>query len=322
MSTCVYYFSGTGNTAHAALTLTRELQRLGLNVILKNIELYPEPEAAENEVFLFPVYAFVMPEIFSSYLKMLPSSGAPASVLAVLGAMKGVPGEEGYALTEAVRLLRRKGREVRLTDILNYPESFTAVIPPPDEETSVELTTRAAQRVRELARDIYAGKITLRPKNILGRWLSAITGFLFKHLGRRGLGKTYVADPDCNGCGVCAKICPAKAIELEGGLPRWNLRCQACQRCINFCPRSAIQTSPLRFLLSIALLFPSYQSRMGLNLPLPAALIFNLACAILLFLVIDSLLWQIEKRPGTPLARLLSRSYTKTFRRYQPPLTR
>lgn len=319
MKIFIYYFSGTGNTVHAAQILQRELLQTSQEVSLKNIETAPDYEAADYEVFLFPVYAFIMPEIFSSYLKSLPQTGNRAAVLAVLGAMKGVPGEEGYALLEAARLLERKGRDVRLTDILNYPESFTAFMPPPDPETSALLTTKASDQLKELAEEICKGAVRLRSKNLPGQILSVATGFLFKHFGRRSMGKSYVADGDCNNCGVCEKICPAGAIKLEDGRPRWNLNCQACQRCINFCPKSAIQTSPLRFFLSIALLFLPYRGWLGLDLPFLAALVFNLTCATALLLILDALLWRIEKREG-PLARLLAKSYTKSFRRYTPPI--
>ena len=46
----------------------------------------------------------------------------------------------------------------------------------------------------------------------------------------------------CVGCGKCAKLCPAGAIELVGGKPK--IRRQACIRCFccqEFCPKGALE---------------------------------------------------------------------------------
>ena len=45
----------------------------------------------------------------------------------------------------------------------------------------------------------------------------------------------------CNGCGLCAKYCPASAISLQNGKPVWKDQYYQCMRCINACPQQAIQ---------------------------------------------------------------------------------
>ena len=54
--------------------------------------------------------------------------------------------------------------------------------------------------------------------------------------------KTYAIDLDfCKGCGMCAEICPAKAIVMKKGkavIDRGDcIRCFCCQE---FCPKEAI----------------------------------------------------------------------------------
>lgn len=51
----------------------------------------------------------------------------------------------------------------------------------------------------------------------------------------------YVDKEKCNGCGLCAKSCPASTITLVDGNPIWNTKCYQCLRCINYCPQKAIQ---------------------------------------------------------------------------------
>lgn len=51
-----------------------------------------------------------------------------------------------------------------------------------------------------------------------------------------------VEPAQCVGCGVCGKICPAKAITMKGGRPRIDRKkCIRCFCCQEFCPESAMK---------------------------------------------------------------------------------
>ena len=46
----------------------------------------------------------------------------------------------------------------------------------------------------------------------------------------------------CIGCGKCANLCPAKAIEMQNGLPKiQNKVCIRCFCCQEFCPKGALE---------------------------------------------------------------------------------
>lgn len=65
----------------------------------------------------------------------------------------------------------------------------------------------------------------------------------------RAMPRAWV-DPSCDGCGICAAVCPTPALALESiGEQRRRLtftgsQCVACRRCAEVCPRDALAIEP------------------------------------------------------------------------------
>ncbi|MFH1149432.1 MAG: 4Fe-4S binding protein [Actinomycetota bacterium] len=61
-------------------------------------------------------------------------------------------------------------------------------------------------------------------------------------------GRLFVDHELCNGCGVCAQICPGKAIEIRGEgkekkayLEEVFPQCMSCNDCAAICERDAVR---------------------------------------------------------------------------------
>jgi len=51
----------------------------------------------------------------------------------------------------------------------------------------------------------------------------------------------FWADEACNGCGICAQICPVSNVEIVDDKPVWHHRCEQCFACLQWCPQDAVQ---------------------------------------------------------------------------------
>jgi ferredoxin len=227
-----------------------------------------------------------------------------------------------------------------MTDAVGYPESITIGINPPAKEDQIAIRERSDSKVEAMAARIVAGERSLKPIGLVNRAWTIPFGIIYSLIGRRALGKLYVADAACVGCGKCVRMCPARAISLVGKVPRWNLKCEGCQRCINSCPHRAIQTSIVRLLGMLFLQIASLVTFAGLFLlpygdyiqgitlgPLQvsgwwvgfamALVIWAVVFVLLTRYVLDELIWIGERTPA--LKGIFKANFTHGYRRYLDP---
>jgi ferredoxin len=344
-SAALHYFSGTGNTHRAIGIVGRKLADAGYTVETIRVSSDSRPPAGNSDlnVFAFPVYATDVPHVMLKYLKNLPSDSSRAAVIAIFGDLKvehSMNGYEGWALEHAARILRGKGLDVAMTDAVGYPESITMGINPPVKEDQAAIREISDSKVEEMAAKIIAGERSVKPIGIANKVWTIPFGFMYSLIGRRALGKLYVADDRCVGCGKCVRVCPAGAVKLVGTVPRWNLKCEGCQRCINSCPHRAIQTSIVRLLgmlfiqvasliTFIALFFLPYGDYFqGISLGLlqvsgwwtgftVALVVWALIFVLLTRYLMDELVWMGERTPA--LKSIFAANFTHGYRRYLDP---
>jgi len=320
----IHYFSGTGNTQRAATVMSEQLKRTGAEqCVLDNIEQnHPfTSDADTTHLFMFPVYAGAAPALMLRYMLNLPAvQGTRAAIIAITGRTKHLHGNPMQALEQASRILTRKGFQVQLTDAVEAVSNFGQILNPPAPEVQQWILSETDTRIREIAEKIRQQQTSIRA---CGGWLKYAAWCLwavYTVVGRRVLGKLYVADQACTGCGQCAHFCPAAAIRLFHGVPRWSFQCEGCQRCMNICPTHAIQVSFLRALamLSATLIFPiavfvHFFALHGIAL----SLFFTVLTTIGVAVCVDAFVFWLEL---TPMLRFLTTAgHTRRYRRYLAP---
>ena len=223
----IFYFSGTGNSAWAA----RQLARLTGDEACDITTLHEVPDLANARQigFVFPVYAWGMPEIMADFVKKLSKAQVFTFGVCTCG------GDAGLAMKQFSKL---------------YPlsSSYSLVMPNnyiigSDTDEKDEILQKLAAARAELER--ISGEIKRQEKiyrvheGAMAGLKSSLVNFGFNRFARSA--KPFFAEDSCNGCGLCAANCPAHAITLRDAKPVWAAQCYQCLRCINQCPQQAIQ---------------------------------------------------------------------------------
>lgn len=335
----IHYFSGTGNTNRAVRIIENELTQQGFEVVSINIEKPPADKQIKHYDFhliAFPVYALSVPSIMQRYIRHLPKvNDCQAGVLAVFGNIdtKGKlfsTGYSGQALSQAKRMLVRRGFDVNLTEDVGYPHNITMILNTPKNNEIELICKNADEKVKEFSIRIGRQRPQIRRRDILNLWWCWFFGMSYNLIGRIALGKMYVADEKCNQCGKCVRDCPRSTIRLiANSRPRWGFRCEGCQRCINICPQKAIQTSIMRVIIFVGLAFIPYPFLLrgfvlGRLFVFPSGglgILFDIVLWLILYVLsvflADKLLFLMELIPG--IRRLFQINFTYRYRRYIAP---
>ncbi|MDO4616734.1 MAG: EFR1 family ferrodoxin [Lachnospiraceae bacterium] len=225
----IFYFSGTGNSLDAAMRIQKEDEILyNITDCIWEKKFFYEIRERESVGFVFPVYFGGLPSIVHAFLSQVKFSRTPIYTYAVLTC----GGSAAGAGHMTARTLEKNGLKLDAAWTVVMPDNYILLYEPDTEEEKMAALDKAAPVLEDIRMKVENRILNDTRGSGKGRVLTAAMYPLYAH-GRKT--KKFWTDHQCVGCGTCVGRCPAKAMIMESGRPKWVkercIHCMACIRC-------------------------------------------------------------------------------------------
>lgn len=215
----IFYFTGTGNSRWAAMKIAELTGDKAYNIT--DFKEVPCVSVEKQVGFVFPVYAWGVPEPVISFAKKLESTSAFTFGVGTCG------GEAGMTMKRFSALY-----PLDSCYSLVMPNNYIVGTDTEDEETIVKKIYIAGKEIQRMSREIIRQEKVYRVyEGNLARLKSSVVNWAFNKFARST--NPFYVTGDCNGCGLCAENCPASTITITGKIPVWGKQCYQCMHCIN-----------------------------------------------------------------------------------------
>lgn len=236
MKTTLYYFSGTGNSLKVAKDIA---DKMG------DTEIISIPDIIDNDIipstnrigFIFPVYAYGLPLIVAKFIKKLANLESSTYIFTVVTCKT----EKGGAIFQVTNELKNNGLKLSAAFSVkmpgNYIYSYKLESIEEQEEKFKQWISKLYGIVSVIKnREIIIEQTTFFERTYQYKFIYSIASQSFNKWDQR-----FWSDNNCNGCGICQKVCPVRNICLKDKKPVWMHQCEQCFACVNWCPKNSIQ---------------------------------------------------------------------------------
>ncbi len=235
----IFYFSGTGNSEYTAQKIAEATgdEVVAIADCLKNNRLLFILRDGEQVGFVLPVYFFGVPTIVLDFIRRLELQGYRDNYIWSVCTNGGDSGDMQKMLQRA---LSQRGIRLDAAFEVVMPDNYIIWVNTSTSADKVpEILESAEKTISEIAGNVRDRKHT-EVVSGPGRWAKTVFSYPLYKYGRDT--RKFSVTAECNGCGLCARLCPCEMIEMRERLPVWKEgRCTQCLACIHRCPRRAIQ---------------------------------------------------------------------------------
>jgi ferredoxin len=144
------------------------------------------------------------------------------------------------ALTQTRDILKLQGLKLSAGFKIQMPQNYIPLYDAPPLDAQEKMFRKKVRVIKKIAatieecKDIRLEK-TVFPVNLFqwGVYKTVSAGF-------PSSGNQFWTDDNCNGCGICYKVCPVNNIEINERRPQWQNKCERCLACLQWCPNASI----------------------------------------------------------------------------------
>ena len=225
----ICYFTASGNCLYVARTIGGT--QLSIPQLMRRETIKISDEAVG---VICPVYNAEMPMMVRDFMRKAHIETDYFFFIYTYGAGYG----EAYA--HAKLAAEESGLTLSYVNAIQMVDNF---LPYFDMQEQIDTLSQknVEGQLEAVCRDIVARKtIDVRITAITKARMAMYRKRLADVWLRKDTALSYSVNADCNRCGICAKVCPAKNITVTAEGVTFSDHCEVCYACLHNCPQHAI----------------------------------------------------------------------------------
>lgn len=227
----ILYFSATGNCKYVAERLAQPLKQETLSIV-DCIKRNRYDFTDEIIGIISPTYNWGLPSIVKEFLE---KATLKTSYLFFLSTYGTTPGASDHMASKAIH-----NRKIDAFYAVKMADTWTPIFDLSTPKKVAAFTKHTEVQINDAIQKIEQRFINQHMTPHMPAFLTECIAQPLYHRARR-TSHFWVKD-SCIGCGLCAKKCPAQAIEMQHQKPVWiKEKCVMCLGCLHRCLKFAIQ---------------------------------------------------------------------------------